>query len=296
MLPYRKKNRRRLIQPVYTINMEPLIINCCLTGNVPTKKHTPHIPLASDEIIRDAREVIEAGATMLHIHARDKDGEPTYKKSVFAETIRGIRKISDKVIICVTTSGRKFKKFKQRSAVLELKGYLKPDFASFTLGSFNFPKESVENSPPFILKLADKMKASKILPEWEIFEPGMLNYGFYLVKHKLIDPPRWINFFLGSLGTSPATPELINLFLTLLKPTGWRFAFTGVGRFQHPVNLTSLEKGGHIRVGLEDNWYMDPDKTELATNRKLVERIVSIAKSKGRKIATVAETRSMLLD
>lgn len=274
---------------------EPLIINACLTGMVPTKKDNPHVPISPKEIIHDTKEVIDAGATVLHVHARDKEGIPTYKKEIFETIIKGIKEINPRIVICVTTSGRIFKTFKERSQVLELNGKLKPDFASLTLGSFNFPKEAVENSPEMILKLADKMRENKIHPEWEIFEPGMLHYGKYLVEHKLLGTPRWINIFLGSLGTSPVSAEIFSTILSMMKPN-WRWAATGVGRFQLPVNIMSLTNGGHVRVGMEDGWYMDEEKKKLATNRLLVKRVVTIAKSMGRKIATIEQTRKMLLD
>lgn len=272
---------------------EPLIINVCLTGNVPTKKDNLHVPINPDEIIQDAKAVIREGATVLHIHARDKDGNPTFEKRIFETIITGIRKVNSEVVICVTTSGRINKTFEERTQVLELRGRAKPDFASLTLGSFNFPKESCENSPKMIAAIAQKMKDRGILPEWEIFEPGMIHYGKYLVKNGILDEPRWINIFLGSLGTSPAESSVLSLFLGMIKP-GWRWAATGVGRYQLPVNLMSLSHGGHIRVGLEDSFFMDEEKKEPATNVLLVRRIVQIAKSYGRKIATIRQVRGML--
>lgn len=273
---------------------EPLIINACLTGMVPTKKESRFIPLQPAEIIDDARSVIEAGATMIHLHARDSQGFPTYKKDVYERIIPAIRKINKDVVICVTTSGRKFGEFSQRSEVLELMGEAKPDFASLSLGSMNFPKTAVSNSPEMIVALAQKMKEKEIQPEWEIFEVGMLNYGKYLVKHGVLDQPKWMNFFLGNLGTAPASIEMLAFFLSLI-PDSWRWAATGVGRYQLGVNKMALEKKGHIRVGMEDSWFMDEEKTILATNRLLVERIVTVAKENGRTIASPSEARRLLL-
>ncbi|OGG02725.1 hypothetical protein A2W14_02240 [Candidatus Gottesmanbacteria bacterium RBG_16_37_8] len=273
---------------------EPLIINVCLTGNVPTYEDNPHVPLSAAEIIKDAKEVIKTGATFLHLHARDKNGKPTYDKKVFSKIIEGIRKINDKVIICVSTSGRIFRDFDKRTQVLELTNGVKPDFASLTLGSFNFPKEECINSPETIRLMAQMMKEKNILPEWEIFEPGMLHYGQYLTDKGFLDQPKWINIFLGSLGTSPFTKEAVNLYLSMLKPN-FRFALTGVGRFQYDANLTSLDLGGHVRVGLEDSFFMDKEKKDTATNVRLVTRIVKAAKDKGRKIADINLTRKLLL-
>lgn len=272
---------------------EPLIINVCLTGNVPLKKDNPHVPLSPSEIIKDAAAVLKLGATVLHIHARDMDGKPAYDKKIFAEIITGIRKINSQAVICITTSGRIFRNPADRGQVLDLTGPEKPDFASLTLGSFNFPKEACLNSPETILYLAQKMKKKNINPEWEIFEPGMINYGQYLIKKGLLDNPKWINIFMGSLGTSPFNHQTADLFLSLIRP-GWRFAITGVGKYQFPANLYSMTAGGHVRVGLEDSFFMDQGKKDPATNSKLVERILAVAKSMGRPVADMETTRKIL--
>ena len=274
---------------------EPLIINCCLTGVVPQKKDNPYVPINPDEIIQDAKQVISQGATVLHIHARDTNGVATYKKEIYAKIIKGIRSIDPLIIICTTTSGRVYKGFSKRSQVLELTGNEKPDFASLILGSMNFPNAGVLNDPKMITYLTKKMRENGIHPEWEVFEPGMLNYGKYLVSHGVLEEPRWINILLGNLGTSPATKDVLRLFVSML-PTNWRWAATGVGRFQLEVNTWAIESGGHVRVGLEDSFFMDNDKKELATNAKLVSRIVDIAKSNGRPIATPAQARKLLLE
>ena len=274
---------------------EPLMINACLTGNIPTKSDNPHVPLQPDEIIKDANRVIKEGATILHIHARDKQGNPTYEKNVFARIIEGIRKINDKVVICVTTSGRIFQDFEKRTDVLMLTGEVKADYASLTLGSFNFPKEACINSPDTIRKIAQLMKKKKIQPEWEIFEPGMLHFGKYLVNKGITDEPKWINIFMGSLGSTPFSQEALTLYLSMLKP-GWRYAIAGVGRYQYQANLASLNSGGHIRVGLEDSFYMDFEKKVPASNVSLVRRIAAVAKAMGREIADINITRKLLLD
>ncbi|MBI3379460.1 3-keto-5-aminohexanoate cleavage protein [Candidatus Gottesmanbacteria bacterium] len=274
--------------------MEPLIINVCLTGIVPQKADNPYTPITPEEIIADAGKVIKLGATVLHIHARENDGSSTYKKELYAKIIQGIRKLNPGVVICVTTSGRIFTSFSKRSDVLELDAYAKPDFASLFLGSMNFPKKAVVNSPKMIVKLATKMKRYGIHPEWEVFEPGMLHFGKYLVEKGILENPRWINIILGSLGASPATPEIFSLFRSMI-PSNYRWAGGGVGRFQLAVNTMAIEYGGHVRVGMEDSFYMDPGKKKLATNPDLVERILTIAKSYDRKIATIEQTRKLLL-
>ena len=201
--------------------MEPLIINACLTGIVPRKKDNSSVPITPKEIINDAKKVMDAGATVLHVHARDDDETATYKKEIYGQIFKGIRKINPKVVICATTSGRVHSDVSLRTQVLELDGDAKPDFASLILGSMNFPKQGVLNDPQTIISIADKMKKFSIHPEWEVFEPGMLHYGQYLVRKGILEQPKWINIILGSLGTSPATSEMLTLFCSMLGKN-WR--------------------------------------------------------------------------
>ncbi|MBU7004592.1 MAG: 3-keto-5-aminohexanoate cleavage protein, partial [Theionarchaea archaeon] len=199
-----------------------LIINCALTGMVPTKGDTPYVPTDPEEIIRDAESCIEVGASMLHVHARDEEGKPTYRKEIYREAIRGIRDLNEEVIICASTSGRLFRDPVLRGEVLDLRGKAKPDMGSLTLGSFNFPgaivalsrkgvgedhSNSISPNPPeTIVDLAEHMKRRGIKPELEVFEAGMINYGLYLIRKGTIPDERpYFNLILGSLGASRAS-------------------------------------------------------------------------------------------
>ena len=271
----------------------PLIINVCLTGMVPMKSDNPHVPITSEEIIEDAAKVIEAGATMLHVHAREKDGTPTWKPEIFAHIIEGIRDIDKEVIITATTSGRVFTDFEHRSAVLELDGKAKPDMASLTLGSLNFPTSASVNAPEIVQKLAKRMQEQGIQPELEVFELGMLNYAFHLQRKGFFDTSCYVNFLLGSLGTTPARVfDLCNLVREL--PQKWVWGGTGIGRYQLPINMAAMIMGGNVRVGLEDNLFFDNEKTKPATNPGLVQRLVRIAHEMGRTIAKPREVRKRL--
>ena len=270
-----------------------LIINVALTGNVPTREMTPHVPLTPQEIINDSQRCYQAGASIIHIHARDEKGKPTYEASVFEEIISGVKKKCEDVIICVTTSGRIFNTFYCRSQVLNLIENSKPDMASLTMGSMNFPNQAGVNSPQIIQKLANLMLERGIKPEMEIFETGMINYAKYLKRKGFFNGTLYFNLFLGLLGTMPARLiDLDHLLLTLPVDSEW--AGAGVGRFQLPINIASIIKGGHVRVGLEDNIYFDRNKKMYATNEQLVNRIVHFSKKIGRDIATPSEARKML--
>lgn len=271
----------------------PLIINACLTGMVPLKTDNPHVPITVPEIVDDACAVVEAGATMLHIHARDTDGAPTWRPEVFQRIIEGIRAAHPDVVIIVTTSGREFTAFEQRSAVLDLDGGAKPDMASLTLGSLNFPATASINDPKIVVQLATRMNEKHIKPELEVFELGMLNYAFHLQRKGVLGNDCYVNFLLGSLGTTPARLlDLCNLVREL--PKNWIWAGTGVGRFQLPINVAAIIMGGNVRVGLEDNLFLDPERKHPATNPGLVRRLVGIAGELGRTIATAKEVRERL--
>ncbi len=270
-----------------------LIINVCLTGNVPQKSHNPNIPITPDEIASDAHKCFQEGATVFHVHPRDADGTPACKKELFAEIIAKIRQKCPGAVISATTSGRLFRTFEERSTPLTLEGDLKPDFGSLTLGSMNFPTNESVNSPAMIEKLATAMIAKGIRPELEIFETGMINYAAFLLKRNVLRAPLYFNLFLGILGTMPARMvDLCHLVNSL--PDGSIWGAAGGGKFQLPINTAAMLMGGHVRVGLEDNIYYDTEKTVPATNPMLVKRIVRLAGELSRPIAKPAETREIL--
>lgn len=282
-----------LVDPHPEGGCPPLVINACLTGMVPTKEANPHLPVSSEEIIADALAVVEAGASILHLHAREADGSPAWRPEVFAPIIAAIRRACPATIIGVTTSGRKVSGVAQRAAVLDLSGAARPDMASLTLGSMNFPAEASVNPPEVIRRLAEIMREKGIAPELEIFEPGMLNYALYLARKGVLPERCYVNFILGSLGTSPARVlDLANLAREV--PPGWLWAGAGVGRYQLAMNTAAMVMGGHVRVGLEDNLYYDVHKSRLATNLELVERLVRLAGELGRPIATPVQARKLL--
>ena len=270
-----------------------LIINAAITGMVPKRKDSRHVPLTSEEIITDAERCYKAGATIVHLHARDENENPTFKSDVYREFVPEIRKRCRNIVINITTSGRLYNTFECRSEVLNLTGEAKPDMASLTVGSNNFPGQASVNSPEMIQDLAKKMLEKGIRPELEIFEVGMINYANYMHRKGLIRNPLYFNLLLGSLGAIPARIKDLHHLLNTL-PQGAIWAATGIGRFQLPINLAAIIKGGHVRVGLEDNLYFDDARTILATNEQLIQRLVRFATELGRGIATPEETRSIL--
>jgi uncharacterized protein (DUF849 family) len=239
------------------------------------------------------QKCFEQGARVFHIHASNDDGSPIWKKERFEEIISKIKKHTPEAIICATTSGRTYKGFEERSDVLNIEGELKPDFASLTLGSLNFPKSTSINSPEMIIKLAKKMKESGIHPELEVFETGMINYAAYMLRKELFSKPLYFNFILGNLGSMPARAQDICHMANSIPP-GSIWGAGAAGRFQLITNAHSILMSGHVRTGLEDNVYYDYEKTRLATNEDLVKRLVRIASEVGRPIASPIEAREIL--
>lgn len=273
---------------------DKFILNFAPTGMIPTRDMTPHIALSTDEIVHEILDVADLGVSMVHIHARDPEtGKPAYKKELYGEIINGIRKKNKDLILGVSTSGRDFNTFEQRSECLELKGDLKPDCASLTLSSLNFNKQASINSPDMIQALVAKMKKEKIKPELEAFDLGMINYARYLIKKGLLEPPYYFNLILGNIACAQA--DILHLGLMVRElPDGSVWSVGGIGDSQLKMNMLSIISGGGVRVGLEDNIWYDGDRTKLATNRSLVKRVVTVAKAMGYTPYSPRETRELL--
>jgi 3-keto-5-aminohexanoate cleavage enzyme len=270
----------------------PVIITAALTGMLPTRAQTPHVPLTESEIIADALACRAAGAAIVHLHIRDEEGRPDYRADRYGRIIRALREASD-VVICVSTSARVHQELEKRAEVLQLDGEEKPDLASLTAGSFNFPTQASVNAPETIVRLATEMIGRGIKPEIEVFDAGMLNYAKYLDRKLQIPKPLCFTLLLGSLGGIPARPGDLSYLVRDL-PDGCIWTATGIGRFQFPINVAALVEGGGVRVGLEDNIFYDHERRDLTTNRRLVERVVRIAGELQRAVATPDEARVML--
>lgn len=274
----------------YTFELvDKLIIKLAPTGMIPTKNDTPHVPITPEEIIHDTYEAYKLGVSIIHIHARDRDGRPTHRKEYFEETFRGIKEKCPDIIICATTSGRVEPQVEHRSEVLDLN----PEMASLTMGSLNFPQHPSVNPLETIKHLATLMSDKGILPELEIFESGFINTAKYLCQRNYLKKPLHFNLLLGSLGSIPAGVEDL-VYLVKSLPPGSTWSATGIGRFQTQINVAAIIMGGHVRVGLEDSIYYRYGKKELATNTELVKRIVRIADELNREIATPDEARAIL--
>ena len=267
--------------------MNKLIITVAPTGNVPTKEMNPHLPMTPEEIAETAVRCREVGASLIHIHARDGTGKPTLDPQVFARIYQSVTERTD-LVVQISTGGRAGMDLEARAAAV---CRLRPEMASLTTGSMNFPDRVYANPFTVVEYLAAAMKEAGTKPEMEIFEPGMVANAVMLVDKGLATPPLHFDFVLGSRGSLPATSKNL-LFLSELIPSGSTWTVAGIGRWQLPMAMLAIVMGGHVRVGLEDNIYYR--RGELATNEQLVARVARIAAELGRPVATPDEAREIL--
>jgi 3-keto-5-aminohexanoate cleavage enzyme len=272
---------------------DKVIINLCPTGMVPRRAKVPAVPITPAEIAADVRRCRAAGASMVHLHARDDDEEPTWRAERFAEICAAVVAAAPDIVLVVTTSGRNWSELSKRAESLTVDGFAKPEMASLTLGSMNFVSGPSVNAPETIDALVRTMQEREIVPELEIFDVGMVNYANYLISRGLLRPPYYLNILFGSIGTAEVSAVNAAAVLGAL-PAGATWAFAGIGRSQLAANALALSLGGHVRVGLEDNPYYDWRARSTATNPQLVERVVRLAHELGREPATPAEARDII--
>ncbi|MGV8153224.1 MAG: 3-keto-5-aminohexanoate cleavage protein [Alkaliphilus sp.] len=267
--------------------MQKLIITAALTGGEVTREHQPNLPLTPDEIAEAAFECYNAGVSIIHVHARDENGDPTQDYET-NKVIAG--KIAEKcnVIFEPSTGGSIWHSFEERMQPLKLN----PEIATLDAGTCNFGDGVFMNSLEYIHNFAIEMKKRGIKPEFEIFERGMIENVMGLVKKGLVQEPLYFNFVLGVPGAMPGSIDDLT-FLVNKIPDNSIWAVAGVGRNQLPLAVHSIAMGGHVRIGFEDNIYYH--KGQLAeSNAQLAERIVRIANEMGREVATPDETREIL--
>lgn len=267
--------------------MEKLIITAALTGAEVTKDIQPNLPVSPDEIAEAAYACYLAGASIIHVHARDEKGDPTQAYEVY-KVIK--EKIEEKcnVIVQPSTGGATWHTPEERLQPVELK----PEMATLSAGTCNFGNDVFMNSGEYIEKFAKRMQELGVKPEIEVFERGMIENAKRYIKMGLIEEPAHFDFVLGVPGACPGHPEDLMYMLSAL-PQGATWTVAGIGRFETPLATMGILLGGHVRVGFEDNIYYE--KGVLATsNAQLVERVSRIAKELGRPVATPDEARKIL--
>lgn len=264
-----------------------VIITAALVGSLPTKQQTPYVPITAEEIAQDAKACYEAGAAVVHIHARDAQGNNTHDFEVFKAFNDRIKEVCPEIIVQISTGGRAGLGYESRSKGLALN----PETASLTTGSVNFPTSVYENSPELVYKLAKDMQEKNILPELEIFDTSMIPAGIELFEKGLLKAPLYFNFVMGMKNIQPANIGQLNLLLGMLPPDcNWNIS--GVGKTQLWTTYMGIAMGGNVRVGLEDNLYLS--KGKLGTNAEFVARAAMLANEFGRGVASPEEAREIL--
>lgn len=267
--------------------MEPLLITAAIVGAETMREHNPHVPYTPEEIAAEAVRCREAGASMVHVHGRHDDGQPTQDRETFEHILNGIRARTD-VLVQFSTGGAVWMDVEQRIEALDLH----PDMATLTTGTVNFGDDVFLNSWPMIQTIAQRLQTFGIRPEIEVFDTGMVDTALRLLKDGLIEAPIHFDFVLGVPGAMGGAPENLD-FLVSKIPDGSTWCVAGVGRHELPLAYKAIEMGGHVRVGLEDNVYIA--KGELAQGSwELVARVAERAAAVGRPLHTPATAREML--
>ncbi len=262
-----------------------MIITIAPTGNVPTRKLNPHTPITPEEIARDVHRCYLEGASVVHIHARDNNGVPTTDPAVFKEIMVRIREKCDLVI--QVSTGSRGGEASERGDCVELK----PEMASLTTGSSNFPSGVNYNPPTLIESLARKMLHFRVKPELEIFDLSMIDGAMRLLKKGLVEEPLHFNLVLNVPGSLKGTAaNLITLKANLPPQCTW--TVSAIGGSHKKLTALALILGGHVRVGIED--VLELEKGRPVSNPELVRHAVEMAGMLGREIATPAEAREIL--
>ncbi len=268
----------------------PCIITVAITGSLPQKSDNPAVPITVPEQIESTHAAFEAGATLAHCHVRMDDGKPTSDPERFGRLLDGLRRHCPGMIVQLSTGGRSGTG-RDRGGMLPLK----PDMASLSTGSCNFPTRVYENAPDLVNWLAEEMIKYDVKPEVEAFDLSMIFKAVEMQKAGQMKAPLHVQFVMGVKNAMPVDRETFEFYVKTLKRLAPDATWTGagIGRDQLTLNRWSIELGGHCRTGLEDNirW----DKTKLApSNAALVKRVADLCQEYGRRAATVAEARALL--
>ena len=269
---------------------KPCIICVAITGSVPRKEDNPAVPITVDEQVESTQAAFEAGATICHAHVRNDDQTTSSDPEKFARLKEGLEKHCPGMIIQFSTGGRSGAG-PERGGMLPLR----PDMASLTVGSNNFPTRVYENPPDLVDWLASEMITYDIKPEIEAFDLSHIFQAAKMQEDGRLKGPAYVQFVMGVKNAMPVDREVFDFYIRtmqrLLPDSEWCAA--GIARHQIEVNEWCVAAGGHARTGLEDNIRMNRD-TLAPSNAALVERVVELCEQYERPVATPAEARAIL--
>ena len=269
---------------------DPCIICVAITGSVPTKKDNPAVPISIAEQIESTQECFELGASIAHCHVRNDDGTPSIDPDKYRRLKEGIEKYCPGMIIQLSTGGRSGHGF-DRGKMLSLK----PDMASLTVGSNNFPTRVYENPPDLVDWLAEEMIKNSVKPEIEVFDLSHIHQAANLAKQKKLQGNLYIQFVMGVKNAMPADFDVFEYYIKtvnrLLPKALWCGA--GIGKNQRILNEWCIKLGGHVRTGLEDNIRIDKE-TLAPSNASLVKIAKEICEQYNRPVASWKKAREIL--
>ena len=268
----------------------PCIICVAITGSVPTKKDNPAVPISISEQIESTQECFEIGASIAHCHVRNDDGTPSIDPDKYKRLKEGIEKYCPGMIIQLSTGGRSGHGF-DRGKMLSLK----PEMASLTVGSNNFPTRVYENPPDLVDWLAEEMIRNSVKPEIEIFDLSHIHQAASLAKQNKLKGNLYIQFVMGVKNAMPADFDVFEYYIKtvnrLLPKALWCGA--GIGKNQRILNEWCIKLGGHVRTGLEDNIRIDKE-TLAPSNASLVKIAKEICDQYNRPVASWKKAREIL--
>ena len=268
----------------------PCIICVAITGSLPTKQNNPNVPISINEQIESTHEAFEAGASIAHCHVRDRNGQPTSDPDLFARLKDGLEKHCPGLIIQLSTGGRSGAG-QARGGMLPLR----PDMASLSVGSNNFPTRVYENPPDLVEWLAGEMIKYNVKPEIEAFDLGHIVQATRMQKDGRLKGPLYVQFVMGVKNAMPADQEIFDFYIKTLKRLSpdAQWCAAGIGAEQIRINEWAIAAGGHTRTGLEDNVRIDRDRL-APSNAALVRRTVDLCEKYNRPVATWQQARVIL--
>jgi uncharacterized protein (DUF849 family) len=284
-----------------------VMISCAVTGSADTPGRNPAVPVTPQQIAQSAIDSGKAGAAIVHIHVRDpKTTRPSMDLALYREVVERIRASGSDVLINLTTGpGARFVPGDEdpekpgRGTTMKLPAErvrhvieLKPDICSLDMGSLNMGPHVFINTPSHLEAMAVAIRDAGVLPELEVFETGHLLLAKRMIENGHIKPPGMFQICLGISWGQPATPEAMSYMRTLLPESSPWFAF-GISLHQFPMAAQAVLLGGHPRVGLEDNIYLEKGKL-APSNAALVEKAAKIVEILGDSVATPADARQIL--
>ena len=271
--------------------MEKLIITAAICGAEVTKEQNPAVPYTVEEIVREDKSAVDAGAAIVHLHVREDDGTPTQSHVRFQECEEAIYKVCPDVILIPSTGGAVGMSPEERLDSTNTTPI--PEMATLDCGTCNFGDEIFDNTMPTMRAFGKRMIEKGIKPEYECFEMGHLDTILTMArKGEVPGNPMQFNFVLGVPGCTPATVSNLAWMVNQI-PAGSTWTVTGVGRSAFPMAAAAIAMGGNVRVGFEDNIYLSKG-VKASSNGELVAKVVRIAKELGREIATSDEARAIL--